>query len=80
VAPLWLGGLRGKKSTPSDWLGGTGEVSTVDERERHGAREHHSRQAKRQRYARLFGRIGCIRIYDVDLSVIGKNKLVLNII
>jgi hypothetical protein len=37
VAPLRLGGLRGKQSTPSDWLGGTGEVSTVGERERHGA-------------------------------------------
>jgi hypothetical protein len=35
VAPLRLGGLRGKQSTPSDWLGGTGVVSTVDERERH---------------------------------------------
>jgi hypothetical protein len=32
VAPLQLGGLRGKQSTPSDWLGGTGVVSTVDER------------------------------------------------
>jgi hypothetical protein len=39
VAPLRLGGLRGKQSTPSDWLGGTGEVSTVGERERHGERE-----------------------------------------
>jgi hypothetical protein len=39
VAPLRLGGLRGKKSTPSVWLGGTGESSTVGtERERHGAR------------------------------------------
>jgi hypothetical protein len=38
VAPLRLGGLRGKKSTPSVWLGGTGESSTVGtERERHGA-------------------------------------------
>ena len=37
MAPLWLGGLRGKQSTPSDWLGGTGVVSTVDERERRGA-------------------------------------------
>jgi hypothetical protein len=37
VAPLRLGGLRGKQSTPSDWLGGTGVVSTVGERERHGA-------------------------------------------
>jgi hypothetical protein len=39
VAPLRLGGLRGKQSTPSDWLGGTGEVSTVGERERRGARD-----------------------------------------
>jgi hypothetical protein len=39
VAPLWLGGLRGKQSTPSDWLGGTGVVSTVGEQERQGARE-----------------------------------------
>ena len=39
MAPLRLGGLRGKQSTPSDWMGGTGEVSTVDEQERHGARE-----------------------------------------
>jgi hypothetical protein len=50
VAPLRLGGLRGKQSTPSDWLGGTGEVSTVGERERHGARGQHTEQAIRQRY------------------------------
>jgi hypothetical protein len=31
VAPLRLGGLRGKQSTPSIWLGGTGELSMVDE-------------------------------------------------
>ena len=31
MAPLRLGGLRGKQSTPSIWLGGTGELSTVDE-------------------------------------------------
>jgi hypothetical protein len=37
VAPLRLRGLRGKQSTPSDWLGGTGEGSTVGERERQGA-------------------------------------------
>jgi hypothetical protein len=29
VAPLQLVGLRGKKSTPSVWLGGTGEISLV---------------------------------------------------
>jgi hypothetical protein len=35
VAPLRLGGLRGKQSTPSVWLGGTGELSAVGE-ERQG--------------------------------------------
>jgi hypothetical protein len=39
VAPLRLGGLRGKQSTPSDWLGGTGEVATVGKQERQGARD-----------------------------------------
>jgi hypothetical protein len=40
VAPLRLGGLRGKKSTPSVWLGGTGELVEVgkQEQERQGAR------------------------------------------
>jgi hypothetical protein len=39
VAPLRLGGLRGKQSTPSVWLGGTGEPSAVGKRERQGARD-----------------------------------------
>ena len=30
-------GLRGKQSTPSDWLGGTSEVSMVGEQELHEA-------------------------------------------
>jgi hypothetical protein len=33
VAPLRLGGLRGKKSTPRVWLGGTGEFIAVGKRE-----------------------------------------------
>jgi hypothetical protein len=41
VAPLRLGGLRGKQSTPSVWLGGTGEPSAVGERERQGERTRH---------------------------------------
>jgi hypothetical protein len=41
VAPLRLGGLRGKQSTPSVWLGGTGEFSAVGERERQGERTRH---------------------------------------
>ena len=33
MAPLRLGGLRGKKSTPSVWLGGTGELVEVSKQE-----------------------------------------------
>jgi hypothetical protein len=50
VAPLQLKGLRGKQSTPSDWLGGTSEVSTVDEQQREGVRGRHSRTELRQQY------------------------------
>jgi hypothetical protein len=58
VAPLRLGGIRGKQSTPSDWLGGTGEVSTVGEREWHRARDVIRGRALRQRYTfRLIDRI-----------------------
>jgi hypothetical protein len=45
VAPLRLGGLRGKQSTPSVWLGGTGEPlrsasgSGKERGTRHGARD-----------------------------------------
>jgi hypothetical protein len=37
VAPLRLGGRRGKQSTSRVWLGGTGEHSAVGERVRQGA-------------------------------------------
>jgi len=47
VAPLRLGGLRGKKSTPSVWLGGIGESSTVGEWEKHRERDA-ARSAGRQ--------------------------------
>ena len=33
VAPLWLGGMRGKKSTPRIWLGDTGELVEVGKQE-----------------------------------------------
>jgi hypothetical protein len=46
VAPLRFRGLRGKQSTPSDWLGGTGEVSTVGEQERDRARGQRLEQEK----------------------------------
>jgi hypothetical protein len=55
VAPLRLGGLRGKQSTPSVWLGGTGELSVVGSgtrMERDAARERgtSSNAGVRQRY------------------------------
>jgi hypothetical protein len=37
VAPLRLGGRRGKQSTPRVWLGGTGELPAVGKRERLGS-------------------------------------------
>jgi len=39
VAPLRLGELGGKQSTPSDCLGGTSVVSMVGEREQYGVRD-----------------------------------------
>jgi hypothetical protein len=69
VAPLRLGGLRGKQSTPSDWLGGTSEISTVGEQERQGAREaaqsvgRHPRQAKGNSMIFTSGRVECIWMY-----------------
>jgi hypothetical protein len=56
VAPLRLGGLRGKQSTPSVWLGGTGEPSEVGKRERQGSAGRgtesgtSSVESERQRY------------------------------
>jgi hypothetical protein len=57
VAPLRLGGLRGKKSTPSVWLGGTGEFIAVGKQEQEQERlehQNHWLQAIRQRYVRLY--------------------------
>ena len=38
VAPLRLGGRRGKQSTSRVWLGSTGERPTVGEKERRGSK------------------------------------------
>jgi hypothetical protein len=48
VAPLRLGGLRGKKSTPSVWLGGTGELLMVGKQ---GARSWSWRERKRDNHS-----------------------------
>jgi hypothetical protein len=64
VAPLRLGGRRGKQSTSRVWLGGTGERSTVGEQERRGSKGQgkqcgsSSEESERQRYG-LFGYVEC---------------------
>jgi hypothetical protein len=68
VAPLRLGGLRGKQSTPSVWLGGTGEPSAVGERERQGARDAARSAGRLPRQAKgngmiLIGEVECIFIF-----------------
>jgi hypothetical protein len=51
VAPLRLGGLRGKKSTPSVWLGGTGELIEVGKQEQERERKEQGvGKHTRQRY------------------------------
>jgi hypothetical protein len=64
VAPLRLGGLRGKQSTPSVWLGGTGVVLYG----RHEAGAARSVDViavgyKAKVWLLYFGRIGCIMAY-----------------
>ena len=55
MAPLRLGGMRGKDSTPSVWLGGTSESSMVGKQEQE-RQEHknHLLQAIRHRYVNLW--------------------------
>ena len=64
VAPLQLRGLRGKKSTPSIWLGGTSEFFVVGKQEQE-RQEHRNRCGKkiRQRYVPELSRVEWIVIY-----------------
>jgi hypothetical protein len=79
VAPLRLGGLRGKKSTPSVWLGGTGELVEVGKQEQEqlgagaaGASEPLLQQI-RPRYVTETNRVECSEIYCCDYGcVIGE--------
>jgi hypothetical protein len=58
VAPLRLGGLRGKKSTPSVWLGGTGEFFVVGKQEQELQERGVIFEAgDKARYAPLFCRV-----------------------
>ena len=66
VAPLRLRGLRGKKITPSAWLGGIGELVTVGkqepEQERLERQNHRCKQI-RPRYDPETSRVECTVIY-----------------
>jgi hypothetical protein len=64
VAPLRLGGLRGKKSTPSVWLGGTGGFFAVgkQELERHGTKRGRHRSGRKAMVCSLVYRVECIRL------------------
>jgi hypothetical protein len=65
VAPLRLGGLRGKQSTPSIWLGGTGVVSAVGERERHDGQE---RDVARASFEADYKETVCFSICRIECS------------
>jgi hypothetical protein len=67
VAPLRLGGLRGKKSTPSVWLGGTGELIEVGKQERE-RQEHRSHCGKRRAQVRFHCMVEGIRNHADPLT------------
>jgi hypothetical protein len=63
VAPLRLGGLRGKKSTPSVWLGGTGEFLRSASRSRSGTERADNVWSRKKGNGMLFlRRIDCINL------------------
>jgi hypothetical protein len=64
VAPLRLGGLRGKESTTRIWLGGTGESSTVGKQEQE-RQEHknHLLQALRTQVCKSLGVSIWLRVF-----------------
>ena len=76
MAPLRLGGLWGKKSTPSIWLGGTGELVAIGKQEQEQERlEHRNHCCKqfRPRYVPELSRVECIRFMAaIRVVLLGK--------
>jgi hypothetical protein len=70
VAPLRLGGLRGKQSTPSVWLGGTGELS------RRSARAGAARSAGRGTERGTSSEAGEWQRYDFNIFIFGKFNVI----
>jgi hypothetical protein len=76
VAPLRLGGLRGKQITPGVSLGGTGEISLVGKQKRHraieaarsegsGTERGTSSEANKGNGMKLIGEVECTFIFDI---------------
>jgi hypothetical protein len=77
VAPLRLGGLRGKKSTPSIWLGGTGGFFAVGKQEQE-RQEHknHLLQALRTQVCKSLGVSILLRVFiNCSLMVLCNSSL-----
>jgi hypothetical protein len=74
VAPLRLGGLRGKESTPSVWLGGTGESSTVGTEQDRMKRGTSIRRGRREHVRFHIFMVECVRVY-VGLLINGRSKM-----
>ena len=76
MAPLWLRGLRGKKSTPSIWLGGTGEFIAVSKQEQE-RQEHKNRCGKQisQRYVPELSRVECI-VITAEIMVVWIQNII----
>jgi hypothetical protein len=75
VAPLRLEGLRGKKSTPSVWLGGIGEFVAIGKQEQELERlERWNLCCKqiRPRYVTEMNRVECTVIYFFDCGYIDE--------
>jgi hypothetical protein len=70
--PFVARGDKGEEEYPYHWLGGTSEVSTVDEWELHRVWNVIRRQVIRQWYALLFCRVEGFRTYAWICILIGK--------
>ena len=80
MAPLRLGGLRGNESTPSVWLGGTGESSTIGKQEQEWLEhKNHLLQALRTQVCKSLGISILLRVF-IDCSFNGYCAMVVSVV
>ena len=65
MAPLRLGGLRGKKSTPSVWLGGTGELIEVGKQEQERQEQANVAASNKEKVCKSLAFCLAVRVYDL---------------